>query len=327
MRNTLIPSICLAAAMMAGCSPPAAEPVAGIRPHLIAAPGAATATARYVIKHATASPVAIAGVAASSSTTRDPRWWRVANVNDGNQHSAWAPDGGDPAPALQLDLGGVHAVTALAVKMDEAPTSFDVQARTGAGWTTIAQSVRPARYQMLDFIALPDVETDALRLVFDAGDAQLLVCEVEVFEGRDAHPHIGQGDCIRLAGTADLGADEAGPDGQPALQVTLADVRLSGGGVSGTITLVRPSDGAELTVPVSTFSLEHDVLTLRGTVEFGGQIYDLATTLRLCECSEEGPLTASVAGVVVSVGGDEALSATAAEPPVCGIAGVHGACP
>jgi hypothetical protein len=287
-------------------------------------PGAAEATSRYVLQHASSDPVAIAGITASSSSTRDPQWWDTANVTDGNPHSAWGPADGDEHPTLTFDLGGPKALTAIAIKMDREPMSFDVQAKSAEGWTTVATDVHPARYQMLDYIDLPDVTTDALRLVFHAEGGGLLVCEVEAFEGRAAEEtHVHHGMCVRLAGTADLGRCD-GPC--PDLRLTFEGVTLSDAFATGVVKVVRPADGAAFDMAVTSAETYGDVTTLRGTTTIGGQAYDAAVSIRLCTCSEEGPMTAAPTGVVLSLGNTEVFSATDEGAPSCGIEGFHGPC-
>lgn len=145
-------------------------------------------TRQYVIQAAKSDPVEIKGVTASSSSTRDPRWFDVNNVIDGNTHSAWGPAHDDGSPMLTLDLGGTFTLSSLAIKMSDAPATFDVAVWLGGEWKTIATDVKPT-YGALDSVDLPDRMTNKVRLTFNnTGEAQLLLCEVKAFTDRQAKP-------------------------------------------------------------------------------------------------------------------------------------------
>lgn len=161
----------LAAAVLAaaGCTHPASPPASE-------AP-----TETYVLLSAGQASVAIAGVTASSSSTRDPRWFATDHLIDGNTHSAWGPAASDAQPTLTLDLGAEIPLSGLAIKLTEAPITFDVEAWRDGAWVAIATDVAPT-YGALDFLPLPTTVTRRLRLVFDrTEEARLLVCEIEAF--------------------------------------------------------------------------------------------------------------------------------------------------
>lgn len=216
----------LTALVLAGCAVQPNTPTTGTAPagDVQIDEQGSPVTRAYVVQSAQAAPVAIRSVTASSSSIRDPRWWDVKNAIDGNRHSAWMPADDDMTPTLTLDLGGETAVSALAIKMDESPITFDLAVWRNGAWETVATGLKPSRYQALDYLDLPDQTTSRLRLTFHGlgttvgwhGEgpdrtpigAKLHVCEVQAFANQaptpapspTGTPSPQQGPCVRLTG-------------------------------------------------------------------------------------------------------------------------------
>jgi hypothetical protein len=206
MQTRYFRSVILTAFVMAGCAVQPNLPQTGKAPSTpmadvqMDAQGSAV-TRNFVIQSARSEPVEVKGVVASSSSVRDTRWWDVTNVNDGNHHSAWGPADDDKTPTLTLDLGADADVSALAIKMDQHPITFDVAAWKDGAWVTVATGVKPSRYQTMDFIDLPNHTTGKVKLTFHGigetvgwrgeGEnqtpvgAKLLVCEVKVYSDKE----------------------------------------------------------------------------------------------------------------------------------------------
>ncbi|MDB5098878.1 MAG: hypothetical protein JWM80_3299 [Cyanobacteria bacterium RYN_339] len=197
VRQARVPM--MVALLLAGCS---AQPTVTATSSSVDPLGLGDAVApRYQTLAAAATPVAIATVAASStgteitgftsaaSSTWSDKWFSVANLTDGNLHSAWEPAEHvmDTDPSLTLNLAGATTVTGLGIKMDAGAT-FDVAVNNGGTWTTIAANVTP-QFRALDFISLPSSSATQVKLTFHVqADAKLLVCELKLFGGGSGSP-------------------------------------------------------------------------------------------------------------------------------------------
>jgi hypothetical protein len=144
---------------------------------------------RYTTLAAMAMPVAIANVSTSSEVTgftasassdRNPQFFAVSNLIDGNLHSAWGPAAKDAAPSVTLTLAQSTSLTGLGIKMDAGAT-FDVAVSNGGEFTTIATDIT-SEARALDFVNLTASTAQQVRLSFHIQpNAQLLVCEVKLF--------------------------------------------------------------------------------------------------------------------------------------------------
>jgi hypothetical protein len=243
----------VAALLFTGCAVPAATGPSGAG----SAPGDSIAP-RYATMAAQSSPVAIAGLTASSvsadvaaSSERDASWFAFGHLTDANLHSAWSPAEADEHPTITLDLGARSRVTGLGIKMDAGAT-FDVAVDDGDGWKTLATAVAPT-YGALDFVALAATDARRIRLSFHRATASpLLVCDVRLFTGGEAGSPTpaptatpGADDCLSFGGGGELDViDRAANRLVDGGRFYFQDVVLSGGHASG-VFLVADGNGVQ----------------------------------------------------------------------------------
>ena len=181
MKRSYCLGLLTSMALLAGCN---AAPMAPAVPvDVLSAPD----DAGYALL-ATTTPVAIAGLHASSAA--DTTWHGPSNVIDGVLTTAWAPAASDDAPSLWLDLGGLHALDGLTIKLSLGRTSSPTNQRVhvavwrscdcGETWDLLAADLNPHETTLERF---GDGTTVAglLRLDFTAPGANLhdlLVCHV-----------------------------------------------------------------------------------------------------------------------------------------------------
>lgn len=161
----------LAATSLAGCL---ASP--GVN-----APGQTTrdGAPRYHLDAVAACSAAIADVQPSSTKNA---YFPASHVVDNNLSTAWAPLGGDAAPALTLSLAGSVSLTAVSVKASRqsgaVPVTFDIKASSdgGATYTTVATGQTSVPGSLVAF-PVSATTADHVKLVF--GTSDLYVCEVK----------------------------------------------------------------------------------------------------------------------------------------------------
>jgi hypothetical protein len=329
MQKRYFRSVILTAFVMAGCAVQPNHPQAGQAPSTpmadvqMDAQGSAV-TRNFVIQSAKSEPVEVKGVVASSSSVRDTRWWDVRNVNDGNHHSAWGPADDDKNPTLTLDLGSAKDVSALAIKMDQHPITFDVAIWKDGAWVTVATGMKPSRYQTMDFIDLPNHTTGKVKLTFHGiGEtvgqhrpdenspwmpigAKLLVCEVKVYSDKEGGqtptptPTVmpstePERDCTTLIGEAYLGQVLAEPF-QPQVVFSFNNVVETSTGVTGQVGISYTTGSSGQVLLVESVKWENDLIIVEGDVRSDANSAvsagDGVITLRPLSLTAEGAFSA-----------------------------------
>jgi hypothetical protein len=244
-------------------------------------------SAAYAVAAAHFGQIEIQGLSASSTSVRDTRWWGVENATDHNTHSAWKPSDDAAVPELTLELGTEQHVTAIAIKLDDHPITFDVSAWVDGAWRVVATEARPARYQVLDAIEIPDVTTSRLKLTFHhVGDptgstvgeppnqrpvpARVSVCEVRAFTDQ-APPTSpsplptqapGGATCVRLVGSGTQFTD----DGRNGFTFTFRTGITAENGILGGFSVASTAGhtGERFDVTSITNSASGDEIVLKG---------------------------------------------------------------